>query len=65
MCTQVSDANLAQMPEFRQRVNVLRALQYVSTDNTVEVKARTHIQAHKPAWDWFGSACSVGRCDVL
>lgn len=35
---QVSDANLAAMPEFRQRVNVLQQLGYVSADSTVEVK---------------------------
>ncbi len=37
---QVSDANLAQMPGYRQRVDVLRRLQYVGPDDSVEVKVR-------------------------
>ena len=35
---QLSDANLAQMPEFHQRVNVLRQLKYVAPDDTVLMK---------------------------
>lgn len=38
---QLSDANLQQMPEFHQRVNVLRELGYVSADNTVEMKVHS------------------------
>jgi hypothetical protein len=40
---QLSDANLAQMPEFEQRVDVLRRLRYISGDNTVELKVETCI----------------------
>lgn len=35
---QVSDANLQQMPDFHQRVEVLRRLEYIATDNTVQLK---------------------------
>ncbi len=35
---QLSDANLQQMPEFHQRVEVLRQLGYITSDNTVEMK---------------------------
>lgn len=35
---QVSDASLAQMPEFRQRVDVLRRMQYLAEDDTVQLK---------------------------
>ncbi len=35
---QVSDASLAQMPEFRQRVEVLRRMQYLADDDTVHLK---------------------------
>ena len=35
---QISDANLKQMPEFHQRVDVLRNLEYVSPDNIVQMK---------------------------
>lgn len=41
---QVSDASLAQMPEFRQRVDVLRRMQYLAKDDTVQIKARTDIR---------------------
>jgi antiviral helicase SKI2 len=37
---QLSDANLTQMPEFQQRVEVLQRLEYVATDNTVQLKGR-------------------------
>lgn len=37
---QVSDASLAQMPEFRQRVDVLRRMQYLAEDDTVQMKVR-------------------------
>ncbi|KAK9827734.1 hypothetical protein WJX81_007278 [Elliptochloris bilobata] len=37
---QLSDASLAQMPEFRQRVEVLRRLGYIAQDNTVQLKGR-------------------------
>ena len=37
---QLSDANLQQMPEFYQRVEVLRQLGYVAPDNTVEMKVQ-------------------------
>ncbi|CAL8471306.1 g10848 [Coccomyxa elongata] len=37
---QVSDASLAQMPEFRQRVDVLRRMQYLAEDDTVQLKGR-------------------------
>ena len=36
---QISDANLKQMPEFHQRVEVLREMGYVSSDYTVQMKA--------------------------
>lgn len=35
---QLSDANLQQMPEFQQRVEVLRQMGYVDADNTVQLK---------------------------
>ena len=35
---QVSDANLQQMPDFQQRVDVLRRLEYIADDNTVQLK---------------------------
>lgn len=35
---QVSDANLQQMPDFQQRVEVLRQLDYIAPDNTVQLK---------------------------
>lgn len=35
---QLSDANLQQMPEFHQRVEVLRQLGYIAPDSTVEMK---------------------------
>ena len=35
---QVSDANLQQMPDFQQRVEVLRQLEYTALDNTVQLK---------------------------
>ena len=35
---QVSDANLQQMPDFQQRVEVLRHLDYIAADNTVQLK---------------------------
>ena len=35
---QLSDANLQQMPEFHQRVKVLKQLGYVAADDTVEMK---------------------------
>ena len=35
---QLSDANLQQMPEFHQRVEVLRQLGYIAPDDTVEMK---------------------------
>ena len=38
---QVSDANLQQMPDFQQRVEVLRRLDYIAQDNTVQLKV-TH-----------------------
>ena len=37
---QVSDASLAQMPDFNQRVQVLRQLDYISTEDVVELKVR-------------------------
>ena len=56
----MSDANLAQMPEFRQRVSVLRALQYIDADNTVEVKARPRSQRPCDTPGLMLSACSTG-----
>ncbi len=38
---QVSDASLAQMPDFNQRVQVLRQLDYISAEDVVELKVRT------------------------
>lgn len=35
---QVSDANLQQMPDFQLRVEVLRRLEYIAADNTVQLK---------------------------
>lgn len=35
---QLSDANLQQMPEFHQRVEVLKKLEYIAPDNTVQMK---------------------------
>ena len=35
---QVSDASLAQMPDFTQRVAVLRQLEYISAKDVVELK---------------------------
>ena len=40
---QISDANLKQMPEFHQRVDVLRQMDYVSADNTVQMKVQKYI----------------------
>lgn len=40
---QVSDANLQQMPDFQQRVEVLRRLDYIAQDNTVQLKVRSLI----------------------
>ena len=37
---QVSDANLQQMPDFQLRVEVLRRLDYIAADNTVQLKVR-------------------------
>lgn len=37
---QVSDANLQQMPDFQQRVEVLKQLEYIAADNTVQLKGR-------------------------
>ncbi|KAL0030068.1 hypothetical protein WJX79_004816 [Trebouxia sp. C0005] len=37
---QVSDANLQQMPDFQQRIEVLRQLEYIAHDNTVQLKGR-------------------------
>lgn len=37
---QISDANLKQMPEFHQRVDVLQSLEYVSPDNIVQMKVK-------------------------
>lgn len=37
---QISDANLKQMPEFHQRVDILRQLEYVSPENIVQMKVR-------------------------
>ena len=34
----VSDASLAQMPDFNQRVAVLRQLDYISSEDVVELK---------------------------
>ena len=34
----MSDASLAQMPDFNQRVAVLRQLDYISTEDVVELK---------------------------
>ena len=42
---QVSDANLQQMPDFQQRVEVLRRLDYIAPDNTVQLKA-SHKSQH-------------------
>ena len=42
---QVSDANLQQMPDFQQRVEVLRRLDYIAPDNTVQLKA-SHKSLH-------------------
>lgn len=36
----LSDANLSGMPEFQQRVEVLRTMTYISPDDTVAVKGR-------------------------
>lgn len=38
---QVSDASLAQMPDFNQRVQVLRQLDYISAEDVVELKVRS------------------------
>lgn len=35
---QVSDASLAQMPDFNQRVAVLRQLDYISSEDVVQIK---------------------------
>ena len=35
---QVSDANLQQLPDFQLRVEVLRRLDYIAADNTVQLK---------------------------
>lgn len=44
---QLSDANLQQMPEFHQRVEVLRQLGYIAPDSTVEMKVNKtlHLEA--------------------
>lgn len=44
---QLSDANLQQMPEFHQRVEVLRQLGYIAADDTVEMKVRTAACTHR------------------
>ena len=38
---QVSDANLQQMPDLQQRVEVLKELEYIAADNTVQLKVQT------------------------
>ena len=44
---QLSDANLQQMPEFHQRVEVLRQLGYIASDNTVEMKVLLTLRMFK------------------
>ena len=46
---QVSDANLQQMPDFQLRVEVLRQLDYIAADNTVQLKV----------WPEFAAADTV------
>ena len=43
---QLSDANLAQMPEFHQRVQVLKRLEYIAPDTTVQMKVWPHLLAN-------------------
>lgn len=43
---QVSDANLQQMPDFQQRVEVLRKLEYIAGDNTVQLKVSLAVSMH-------------------
>ena len=40
---QVSDANLQQMPDFQQRVEVLRQMEYIALDNTVQLKVAVRV----------------------
>lgn len=50
----LSDASLAQMPEFEQRVGVLQELRYISNDRTVQLKASR--------FDSFSSCVAVAVC---
>ena len=50
---QVSDANLAQMPGYRQRLEVLRRLQYVGPDDSVEVKVRRPAGRGMAGLSWY------------
>ena len=48
---QVSDANLQQMPDFQQRIEVLRQLEYIAHDNTVQLKVWAAVNAHLASCD--------------
>ena len=50
---QVSDANLQQMPDFQQRVEVLRQLEYIALDNTVQLK----VGVASSAWSATSAKC--------
>ena len=61
---QVSDASLAQMPDFNQRVQVLRQLDYISAEDVVELKVMTAF----PLWLTSYAFCvpqvsQVGKLD--
>jgi len=59
---QLSDANLAQMPEFHQRVQVLRRLEYVAPDNTVQMKvAPSSYYSPPPTHPALLSPCLLGK----
>ena len=61
---QVSDASLAQMPDFNQRVQVLRQLDYISAEDVVELKVRLD----SPLWFTSSAICvaqSYERLDML
>ena len=57
---QVSDANLQQMPDFQQRVEVLRRLDYIAQDNTVQLKASQ--PSRSLFWRQIELACSGLQC---
>ena len=52
---QLSNDNLALMPEFQTRVNILKALHYIDDNNTVLLKGRV---AREVSMTFFSTACA-------